>query len=89
MDLKHTQQDKIDVLTTFLQKLQDAGYNHNTRLEIIKAGTIKYYRQLANQQQGGQRLYRSAHDMKKRRSIKGLETRTWFKSARGDRVQPR
>ena len=63
MDADHTWEDQRFVLSDFIQKMTDSGYDHLTRSEVIKSAAKKFYRQLMEQESGGKRLYRSAEDM--------------------------
>ena len=83
MDVDHTWEDQRFVLSDFIQKMADSGYDHPTRSEVIKSAIKKLYRQLMEQESGGRRLYRSAEDMAGARRLKELQNKTWFRSKRG------
>ena len=83
MDMLHTWEERSSVLTDFLQKMTDSGYNHKSRVEVIKSATTKYYRQVLIQETGGKRLYQSHEDMAESRRLKSLINKTWYKPRRG------
>ena len=83
MDADHTWEDQKFVLSDFIQKMTDSGYDHLTRSEVIKSAAKKFYCQLMEQESGGRRLYRSAEDMAVARRLKDLTNKTWFRSKRG------
>ena len=72
--------ERMEVLKDYLQKLEDSGNGHKTRMEIAKSAVRKFYRQVTDQEAGGQELYRSSQDMAKSRRLKNLLTKSWFKS---------
>ena len=83
MDADHTWEEQKVVLSDFLQKMTDSGYDHPTRTEVIKSAVKKFYRQVMEQESGGKRIYRSAEDMAVGRRLKDLTNKTWFRSKRG------
>ena len=60
MDGGHSDQEKEEVVSDFLQKLADSGYKHPTRKEIMTSALRKYYRQIHEQKTGGNQLYCSS-----------------------------
>ena len=50
----------------------DSGYDHSTRMEVIKAGTKKYFRQVSGDESGGKKLHRSMDEMASARKLKSL-----------------
>ena len=44
MDMYHTDQEILEVVKDFLQKLADSGYNHNHRVEIIRSWCRRFSR---------------------------------------------
>ena len=83
MDRLHSIEDKREVLRDYIQKMCDSGYSHDTRMEIIKSGTRKYYRQVLQQETGGQRINRGPEEMWEKRRIKPLLNKSWYRSKRG------
>ena len=83
MDGRHSMEDKKEVISDYLQKLSDSGYTHPTRMEIVKSATLKYYRQVLDQEAGGPQIYRSSEEMAGSRKVKELMNKTWFRSKRG------
>ena len=83
MDADHTWEEQKVVLSDFLQKMTDSGYDHPTSTEVIKSAVKKFYRQVMEQESGGKRIYRSAEDMAAARRLKDLTNKTWFRSKRG------
>ena len=61
----------------------DSGYDHKTRMKITRSAVRILYRQVTDQESGGQKIYRSSADMAKSRRLKPLLTKNWFKSKRG------
>ena len=78
MDADHTWEEQKVVLSDFLQKMTDSGYDHLTRSEVIKSAAKKFYHQLMEQESGGKRLYRSAVDMAAARRLKDITNKAWF-----------
>lgn len=83
MDSDHKEPETKEVVTDYLQKLTDNDYDHNTRMEIVKSTTKKYFGQVMDQESGGRRLQRSASGMSKERTLKAFLTKNWYKSRRG------
>ena len=83
MDLDHTWEEQRSVLSDFIQKMTDSGYDHLTRTEVIRSAAKKFYQQLMEQESGGKRVYRSAEEMASARRLKDLANKTWFRSRRG------
>ena len=48
MDSYHTTDERLVVVTDFLHKMLDSGYDHRTRMEVVKSAAKKYYRQVMN-----------------------------------------
>ena len=71
------------VVTDFLQKLTDSGYNQTKRTEILKSGCKNFCRRMIEDRTGGRPLYRTDLQMKEARRIKKLKNQHWFKAARG------
>ena len=76
MDKYHSWEDQREVLTDFIQKMSDSGYEHKMRMEVIMSGVKKYFRQIVEQESGGKRLYRSQEDMAQSRKLKSLRNKT-------------
>ena len=83
MDLLHTDEERKEIVVDFIQKLNDSGYRHIHRQEILRSGCRKYYRRLIQHVTGGRKLYRAEEEMKASRIVKKLQNQTWFKSQRG------
>ena len=83
MDRFHSIGEKREILQDYIQKMCDSGYSHETRMEIIKSGTRKYYRQVLQQETGGQRINRGPEEMWEKRRIKPLLNKSWYRSKRG------
>ena len=52
-------------------------------MEITKSAYKKIYRQIIDQESGGQKIYTSSSDMAQSRRLKPLLTKIWYKSRRG------
>ena len=72
MDRYHSWEDQREVVSDYIQKMCDSGYDHPTRVEVIKSGVKKYFRQVVEQESGGRRIYRSAEEMASSRKLKVL-----------------
>ena len=83
MDPAHTQEQRLEVLLKFSQKVSDSGYLKEVRKEILYSGITRYYRMVLLELAGGRKLYRSAQEMKESREMKPLKSKAWFKSQRG------
>ena len=83
MDQHHSHQDILQVAQKFITKMEDSGYSHNIRKEVIVSAVKKTYRQKMIQDTGGPSLYRTKEEMKAARKYKGMATQLWFKSKRG------
>ena len=83
MDLHHTEEERTQIVQSFLQKLIDSWYNQDHREEIIKSGCRRYSRRLIEEATGGRPLYRSAEQMKTARRMKTFNNNLWYKSPRG------
>ena len=83
MDGGHSDSEREEVVSDFLQKLVDSGYSHPTRMEIIKSAARRFFQQLMDQEAGGSRLYRSSEEMAKSRKLNELVNKTWYKSKAG------
>ena len=44
MDWRHTDMERMEVIKDYLQKLEDSGYGHKTRMGIARSAVRKYYR---------------------------------------------
>ena len=44
MDQLHSEEDRKEVVSDFLQKMSDSGYGHPARKETIISAVRKYYR---------------------------------------------
>ena len=75
--------EKKEVITEFVQKLCDSGYDHQTKMVIRKSAFKKFYRQVIDQEAGGQRNYKSSSDMAQSRRLKPLLTKNCLKSRIG------
>ena len=87
MDTDHTWEEQRSVLSDFIQKMTNSGYDHPTRTEVIKSAARKFYCQVMEQELGGKMIYRSAEEMAAARRIKELSNKTWFRSRRGGAVR--
>ena len=63
MDLYHTMEERLEVLSKLTQKMADSGYNKEARIEIIKSGLKRYKRMKGDSMTGGTKLYRSPEEM--------------------------
>ena len=67
----------------YLVKLANSGYGQDTRSQILRSATVKYYREILDDRTAGRKMYRSSQEMERARTYKGLEVKTWFKPKRG------
>ena len=63
----------------FLDKLANSGYGKDTRSEVLRLVTTKFYRELLDSKTGGRKLYRTSLEMERARKFKRLEVKNWFK----------
>ena len=82
-DRFHTSQEVDCIVERFLIKLANSGYGQDTRSQIIRSATVKFYREVLDHRTGGKRLYRTSGEMEKTRVFKGLDVKTWFRPKRG------
>ena len=82
MDSYATSEERIEVLRKFVQKMRDSGYDHGTRIEILKSELVRYYRRAAEDAAGVTPLHRSARDMEETRRLKPMRVKTWFDARR-------
>ena len=75
--------ERVQVLSRFLTKMRDSGYESSTRMKIVKAGLAKYYRMLRAEITGVARLHRYKEEFKLTRSVKALKNKKWFGRCRG------
>ena len=82
-DRYHTRTEILDILRKFSQKMTDSGYDVSSRQEILRSGLRKTYRDLAQAKREGVSVYRTRQQMNKKREIKNLLDRPWFRRKRG------
>ena len=86
----HTDQEILEVVGDFLQKLADSDYNHNHRVEIIRSECRRFSRREIEDLTGGKPLYRMAEQMRKARKLKIFANQYWLKLSRGGKdLSPR
>ena len=82
-----TVEERVAILEKFTTKMVDSGYDSKTRKEILQAGLKDYYRKVKKDITGTARLHRTAEEMKGHRSLKALQSKTWFGRRRGGQAQ--
>ena len=45
-------EDKIEILSDFIQKICDSGWSHNTRMIFVRSASKKFYRPVLEQVSG-------------------------------------
>ena len=78
MDTDHNTEEILAVTRKFCTKLANSGYNQQTRWEVLRSATTKYFRDLAEWKTGGKAMYRGREELALRRKFKALEMTTWF-----------
>ena len=86
MDLFHTEEERVEVLATFLRKMANSQYGPPTRKEVLKIGVRRYYRKVYAQETEGPKLYRTKEELEKGRRFKDLLNKHWFRSRRGGKA---
>ena len=82
-DRLHTVMEVLEVLKIFSQKMIDSGYDGSSRQEVLKSGLRKYFRELAKATAEGHSIYRSRQEMDRKKEVKDLVSRPWFRRMRG------
>ena len=82
MDLFHTEQERVEVLATFLKKMANSQYGPPTRKEVLKSGIRRYFRKVHAQETGGPKLYRTKEELEKGRKFKEHLSKRWYKTRR-------
>ena len=82
-DRYHNRRDILEILKKFSQKLTDSGYDASSRQEILRSGLRKSYRDFAQAKRDGVSVYRTRQQMDKKRELKTLMNKPWFRRVRG------
>jgi len=57
MDVRHAQQERLEIIGKFLQKMADSDYDSSTRGEVVKSAVRKYFREVNAAMKGGTSIY--------------------------------
>ena len=82
-DRYHSRKEILDIIRKFSQKMTDSGYDTSSRQEILRSGLRKSYRDLALAKREGVSVNRTRQQMDKKREVKSLLDRPWFRRKRG------